>query len=116
MHKSGVLEISDINGENSVVLDTPGNTAVIALNGQPSFSNVPTAAQIDLTNSQLPPPDNSQEEEEAVEVEEDADAEEEDASLCSFSALASAAAAAAAASFFLLALHPIFLAVDGVVL
>ncbi len=77
VHKSGVLEISDINGENSVVLDTPGNTAVIALNGQPSFSNVPTAAQIDLTNSQLPPPDNSPEEEEAVEAEEDADAEEE---------------------------------------
>ena len=77
VHKSGVLEISDINGENSVVLDTPGNTAVIALNGQPSFSNVPTAAQIDLTNSQLPPPDNSPEEEEAVEAEEDADPEEE---------------------------------------
>ena len=53
---------------------------------------------------------------EADAEEEDADAEEEDASLCSFSALASAAAAAAAASFFLLALHPIFLAEDGVVL
>ena len=73
VHRSGVLEITDINGENAVTLDTPGNTAVVVLNGQPAFTTEPSQQAQQALQQSLPPPDGSTAEDEAVE----ADAEEE---------------------------------------
>ncbi|MBT3462085.1 MAG: cadherin-like domain-containing protein, partial [Gammaproteobacteria bacterium] len=73
VHRSGVLEITDINGENAVTLDTPGNTAVVVLNGQPAFTTEPSQQTQQALQQSLPPPDGSTAEDEAVE----SDAEEE---------------------------------------
>ena len=72
VHRSGVLEITDINGDNAVTLDTPGNTATIVLNGQPAFTAEPSQQAQQALQQSLPPPDGSVAEDEAVE----ADAEE----------------------------------------
>ncbi len=72
VHRSGVLEITDINGDNAVTLDTPGNTAVVVLNGQPAFTAEPSQQAQQALQQSLPPPDGSVAEDEAVE----ADAEE----------------------------------------
>ena len=76
VHRSGVLEITDINGENPVTLDTPGNTAVVVLNGQPAFTAEPTPAAQQALQESLPPPDGSAAEEEAVEADAEEAAEE----------------------------------------
>ncbi len=75
VHRSGILEISDINGENTVTLLEPGNTATVVVNETPLFfDESPPQAQAALDES-LPPVDSEAEvddmdtEEEGVEVE-----------------------------------------------
>ena len=79
VHRSGVLEITDINGQNGVVLDTPGNTAVVVINGSPAFTSEPTAQAQQALQQALPPADGSEAEEEAVEAEEAVDEVAEEA-------------------------------------
>ena len=76
VHRSGVLEITDINGDNAVTLDTPGNTAVVVLNGQPAFTAEPSQQAQQALQESLPPPDGSAAEEEAVEADAEETAEE----------------------------------------
>lgn len=54
IHKSGILTITDINGNNPVELTVPGNTAVIVLNGNPSFTPQASAAQQQTVEQALP--------------------------------------------------------------
>ncbi|MCH7743266.1 MAG: hypothetical protein IIB71_11455, partial [Proteobacteria bacterium] len=88
VHKSGYLVIADINGQNEVVLEAPGNTSVIVLNGIPAFSVQASAQQIQFLNENLPPPDTAADEqaeqteetvgeEEAATDETDAEGEQE---------------------------------------
>jgi len=57
VHRSGILEITDLNGENPVTLVEPGNTAIVILNGVPAFSpEPPQEVEIILEQSLLPPP------------------------------------------------------------
>ncbi|XOV86282.1 MAG: Ig-like domain-containing protein [Pseudomonadota bacterium] len=57
VHKSGYLVISDINNQSEVILQATGNTAVIVLNGTPSFTAEPTPQQVETLQGTLPPPD-----------------------------------------------------------
>ena len=57
VHRSGILEITDLNGENPVTLVEPGNTAIVILNGVPAFSpEMPQEVETILEQSLLPPP------------------------------------------------------------
>ena len=55
IHKSGILTITDINGNNPVTLDVPGNTSVIVVNGNPSFTPQATPDQEARVEQSLPP-------------------------------------------------------------
>ncbi|MBT5203546.1 MAG: cadherin-like domain-containing protein [Gammaproteobacteria bacterium] len=56
VHRSGILEITDLNGENPVTLVEPGNTAIVILNGVPAFSpELPQEVETILEQSLLPP-------------------------------------------------------------
>ncbi|HIE87080.1 MAG TPA: hypothetical protein EYP91_09630, partial [Gammaproteobacteria bacterium] len=61
LHKFGYLTVTDINGENPVVLDTTGNTSIITFNGVPAKFEVATPEQIQTLNQNLPPPDTPEE-------------------------------------------------------
>ncbi|MGK0462113.1 MAG: hypothetical protein ACJA0W_002972, partial [Candidatus Azotimanducaceae bacterium] len=71
IHKSGILTITDINGNNPVELTVPGNTSVIVLNGNPSFTPQASPAQQQTVEQSLPPKD-SAEDEAAQEAEQEA--------------------------------------------
>ena len=78
VHRSGILSITDINGQNEVILDTPGNTSVVTFSGVGRFE-IPTQEQITTLNESLPPPalvEESNEEVEESEKDEGEDAEE----------------------------------------
>ncbi|MDK1024803.1 MAG: FecR domain-containing protein, partial [Gammaproteobacteria bacterium] len=84
IHKSGVLEITDINGQNLVTLDVPGNTSIIVLNGTPGYFETASPAVLQLVQQSLPPPDTDNEEEageteaeDDIEVQKDAPEEAE---------------------------------------
>ena len=55
VHRSGILSITDINGQNEVILDTPGNTSVVTFTGVGRFE-MPTPEQITILNESLPSP------------------------------------------------------------
>ena len=69
IHKSGILEITDINGANPITLDVPGNTSVIVFNGTPNYFETASPAVTRLVQQSLPPPETSAEQEEEVEDE-----------------------------------------------
>ncbi|MDP7451282.1 MAG: hypothetical protein QGE95_03320, partial [Arenicellales bacterium] len=75
VHRSGILDISDINLAGTVTLTSPDNTAVIALDGTPNFFAQPTAQQLQDLNANLPPPPTAAEEADAAD---DADQESEE--------------------------------------
>jgi len=77
VHRSGVLEISDINGENSVILDQPGNTATVVLDGTPLFTVEPPPEAQQALEASLPPADASSNDEEGEAEAEDEGNEEE---------------------------------------
>ena len=77
VHRSGVLVVTDINGLNEVVLDTPGNTALVVFNGTPVFSVEPSVSAQQALQSALPPADDSTAEEEAVEADQEGEELEE---------------------------------------
>jgi len=60
IHKSGILEITDINGLNSVTLNVPGHTSVIVMNGTPDFFETASPAVQKLVEDSLPPVDTSE--------------------------------------------------------
>lgn len=72
IHRSGILEVTDINGENAVYLYVPGNTSVIVFNGIPGYFQEATETQRALVEDSLPPVDTGVDdaavEEEAVET------------------------------------------------
>ncbi len=74
-HDAGILDISDINGDNTVTLLEPGNISVILFNGTPDFSTAPSQAQIQLLQESLPPPETAAEA--AIEQLEDDEPQEE---------------------------------------
>jgi VCBS repeat-containing protein len=57
IHRSGYLEITDINGENIVILEFPGNTSVIVFDGGPAFFLKPTEQHTQSLDESLPPAD-----------------------------------------------------------
>ncbi|MDE0990979.1 MAG: FecR domain-containing protein, partial [Pseudomonadales bacterium] len=83
-HTDGYLTITDLNGDNPVVLDTIGNTSIITFNGVPAKFEVASPEQIETLNQNLPPPDTPEEllDEDGDEpgTDEDTVVEEEDAS------------------------------------
>ncbi|MBV1878094.1 MAG: tandem-95 repeat protein, partial [Pseudomonadales bacterium] len=74
IHKSGILRVTDINGDNPVVLDTPGNTAII-LNGVEPLKTIQATPQQQDTVQQALPPTNAKELADQAEVEAESDAE-----------------------------------------
>ena len=73
VHKSGVLEVTDQNGENAVTLTQIGQTAVIQLGGAPnSYAQAPPEVAAQIADAVAPP---AEAEEEAEEAEEDAEEE-----------------------------------------
>ena len=61
VHRSGILAVTDINGQNEVVLDTPGNTSIITFSGVPAKFEVPSQEHIETLNQNLPPADTPEE-------------------------------------------------------
>ena len=61
VHRSGILDISDVNGNGAVTLLEPGNTSTIVFNAAPVFlENPPPQLQQALSDA-LPPPDSDTE-------------------------------------------------------
>ena len=62
IHKSGILTVTDINGDNPVELTVPGNTSVIVLNGNPSFTPQASPEQQATVEQSIPPPGDEEQE------------------------------------------------------
>ncbi|MFB3078127.1 MAG: putative Ig domain-containing protein, partial [Lysobacterales bacterium] len=58
-HTDGFLTITDINEQNPVVLQIPGNTSVSLLDGAPVFSSQPSVQQAQTIDTGLLPPPGS---------------------------------------------------------
>lgn len=55
IHRDGFLTITDINGDNPVVLEAPGNTSLVTFSGPPSKTESPSPDQIQQLQENLPP-------------------------------------------------------------
>ena len=80
VHRSGILEISDINGDNAVTLLEPGNTATVVINETPSFFDEPPAQAQAALEEALPPSDSDAEVDDTDADEEGEEAEDSDKS------------------------------------
>ncbi len=60
VHRSGILDVADANGENQTTLDSPGETSFVTLGGSPTFSPQPSQQQQQTLEENLPPPQSEQ--------------------------------------------------------
>lgn len=80
VHRSGILEITDLNGENPVTLVDPGNTAVVILNGSPVFSEEPPLEVETILEQSLLPPETAGGDEQFLDAESDTEVSGEEES------------------------------------